>query len=392
MRRLLARVPDYSCIETVTRSLSSSDLDEPRESEDRMRVEVALVEGRERYSWPGTDSFEATSLAELAGYGVSSSGEFGPHARGMFLSTESLIRPMDEGANGGDGTRRFEYQVPEEASTYWLERSGLRTRVGYHGTFLADRDTNEVVQLEIRADDPSGASGFLSTSAVIDLVRAGIGGVETLLPTRAVVKARTTDGVKSENTHVYSECRVFRAESTISFDVRTRSHDTAAGRAESAIAAGIELRIESTGPFRSEELAAGDTFDAVLTHDVYVGSELVASKGAPMRGRIRQVEWLLFPGSRAMISLELTGVETISGTVANIYATLERIDRAPPMQRLTTVESFAAPTRDVQFARYFDLVRPQLPGFGSFYVLGRRFEVRPGMRMMWRTIPPPAVK
>lgn len=50
----LARTPDYTCLETIERSSTY----QRAHLLDRVRVEVALVSGKELSSWPGAEKFE----------------------------------------------------------------------------------------------------------------------------------------------------------------------------------------------------------------------------------------------------------------------------------------------------------------------------------------------
>lgn len=396
MRRYIERIPDYSCVETITRRLSDPNPDRRRETEDRLRVEVALIDGRERYAWPGATSFDADSPAQLVGYGVSSSGEFGPHAKGIFLSPQAVIRFEGEEEKDGRKLLRFEYEVPQAASTYWLAGGAGRRRVGYNGEFLANPHSGEVVRLEIRAREPSGVTSIVSTSTIIDLSRSSIGGAVSLLPERAVVETHMTDGVDSTNTHVFSDCLSFSSESTISFSETAPAQPVATPNAAEpnsdnrVVPPGVLLRLELTAGLHSDTAAAGDPFEAVLLRDALDNKDLIAPQGAAVRGRVLQVERLIFPGSRTAITLQLTELSPADGKVFEVHATLQSIERAPPLQRLMSIDYMVGPTRDVRFARDYDVAREQPLGLGSFYVLGGRFEIRPGMRMRWRTIEPPA--
>jgi hypothetical protein len=54
--------------------------------QDLVRLEVALVEGRERFSWSGAQRIEETDLSKLLETGVFGSGNFGIFARAIFLT------------------------------------------------------------------------------------------------------------------------------------------------------------------------------------------------------------------------------------------------------------------------------------------------------------------
>src|ERR1700685_439085 len=61
MVETLARQPNYTCLETVERSNRAAKEKEFR-LEDTVRLEVALVDRREMFAWPGSKQFEDTDM------------------------------------------------------------------------------------------------------------------------------------------------------------------------------------------------------------------------------------------------------------------------------------------------------------------------------------------
>src|SRR6478672_3757024 len=103
--RLLAdlkRMPRYTCVQTITRTyyesshqsdrtacfslIAEHDRRKKKLSElgwDRLRLEVALVEGGSVYSWVGAPRFTDDTLDKLAGSGPLGSGDFGVFLNGI---------------------------------------------------------------------------------------------------------------------------------------------------------------------------------------------------------------------------------------------------------------------------------------------------------------------
>ena len=80
----LQRLPNYTCTQTIERSTR------PARSRrfqlvDTLRLEVALVNGRGLFAWPGSGKFDDRELGEIIGSGASGNGNFGLHARSIFL-------------------------------------------------------------------------------------------------------------------------------------------------------------------------------------------------------------------------------------------------------------------------------------------------------------------
>ncbi len=69
------RTPNYTCLETVDRRWYSDDF-ATGEVRDRLRFEVAVIEGHEQFAWPGGTRFDSRDLQEAVGHGVSKTGDF----------------------------------------------------------------------------------------------------------------------------------------------------------------------------------------------------------------------------------------------------------------------------------------------------------------------------
>lgn len=70
----LARTPNYTCVETIERAVRQNAKQEFR-TMDRLRLEVALVEGKEMYSWPGAGRFEERTPGEIVPGGTTTTGD-----------------------------------------------------------------------------------------------------------------------------------------------------------------------------------------------------------------------------------------------------------------------------------------------------------------------------
>src|SRR5579885_3335731 len=79
----LTRQPNYTCVETVERSRRDAPSRKAR-LVDTIRLEVALVDGKEMFAWPGTKKFEDVDLRDLVTTGAIGNGDFALHARAVF--------------------------------------------------------------------------------------------------------------------------------------------------------------------------------------------------------------------------------------------------------------------------------------------------------------------
>ena len=90
MEQVLTRQPNYTCLETIERSRRSGR-GRKFQLVDALHLEVAVVEGKELFSWPGEREFKERDLRELAPTGAIGNGSFALHARSVFLSSSPLI-------------------------------------------------------------------------------------------------------------------------------------------------------------------------------------------------------------------------------------------------------------------------------------------------------------
>ena len=79
MAENLDRLPNYTCEQTIERSRRRAPA-RKFELLDTVRLEVALVENRELYGWPGANRITESDLSNLVG-GTIGNGDFGLLAR-----------------------------------------------------------------------------------------------------------------------------------------------------------------------------------------------------------------------------------------------------------------------------------------------------------------------
>src|SRR5271163_1845311 len=79
----LKHQPNYTCVETIER-FSRAKLTNKLKIVDTLRLEVALVEGREMFAWPGSKKFDETELSQMVTSGAIGNGNFGTHAQAIF--------------------------------------------------------------------------------------------------------------------------------------------------------------------------------------------------------------------------------------------------------------------------------------------------------------------
>ena len=86
----MARLPNYTCLETIERSRRKNERQAFRYL-DTVRLEVATMKNREPYAWPGAKEFGDRNITEIIGAGTIASGSFADEIRSVFVNHASTI-------------------------------------------------------------------------------------------------------------------------------------------------------------------------------------------------------------------------------------------------------------------------------------------------------------
>jgi len=216
MREQLARMPDYTCLETIERFERAHRAPSFR-LVDTVRLEVAHVGAKELYARPGGQKFEESELPNLIGWGMMASGDFALHLKSVFGSGIPVFNYGGEEELDGRRTVRYHYRVPQNLSGYRLRVGRQQGIVAFSGSFWADPETLEVLRLEVRAEEIPPNLPVLSAVTVIDYGKVPIGGSEALLPRRAELVMTETLGRQNLNRTEFTNCRQYVGESVVLF-------------------------------------------------------------------------------------------------------------------------------------------------------------------------------
>jgi hypothetical protein len=283
MADVLQRQPDYTCTETVERTRQG--LGSRSRVEDTLRLEVALVDGKEMFAWPGSKQFEDHDLDELVSTGMFGNGNFAIYARILFLSNVAVFDDRGEAELDGRPARRYDFRVSRLVSGQRLRVNGREAVVGFHGSFYADPITLDIRRMEIEAEDIPAELNVLNAETMVDFNRIRIGDDEFLLPVESQLMM-AMPSVVNRNSVRFSSCRKFTGESTLLFNDPVLAETSAAAPVlEVDIPAGLTLQIEFIG-LDLKNAAVGDPFQAALRGDLKSHGTLLAPKGSMARGRI----------------------------------------------------------------------------------------------------------
>jgi hypothetical protein len=390
MAQNLARVPNYTCLETIERTQlgpPASDL----KVEDTVRVEVALVSGRELFAWPGARKFEEKGLGALVRGGTVTTGDFTLYARTVFLSHFPTFTYAGEENTDGRPAVRYDYRVSPLVSGYKIEVGKQSGTVGFHGSFWADSETLELIRLDVEADQipPDLSVSLASTS--IRYAKTHVGASDFLLPQSVHFVLRHSEGEESRNLATFSRCHEYVGEAEISFDQPPEKPSSDAPPAgeqtvEIQVPLGLSFETRLKTPIDSKVSAVGDAITAVLSRPVQIEGAVRIPKGTLLHGRIRRLDLHITRSQYYVVGLEFSRLD-FGGRPASLFAELEHAGPKPlessgsaglNSRRLPSV----AATPPIEILRDF-------PEVGTFVIPGKRCRLPSGFRLVWKTAAPP---
>jgi hypothetical protein len=308
VKEQIQRLPRYTCVQTITRHVYRNPSSKTSNCErilrnrdgmkpmtvqwDRLRVDVAIADKQEVYSWVGASRFEETDLSKLVGGGQTTMGDFGS----LVLSVFENHPGMHFAGERKEGTRRlleFTYDTPEKLSRYEVRVSFEKFVTAYSGSVFLDAETGDLVRVTASSAVLPPQTGYCQVTKQLNYTRLRVGAVDALIPSQASSTAIDMDQVEMSSTSDYSACREYVGESVLRFDdlPATDSTDGPAASVSTAAPSEIppglpfECRIVST--IDSDTAAGGDPIQGVLRTPIANASgKVIAPAGTLVHGRL----------------------------------------------------------------------------------------------------------
>ncbi len=397
------RMPNYTCVETVTRvfyrpraesfARACSVLLEQRQhptldmvlhpySMDRLRLDVTMADHGEIFSWAGASKFDDAGIEHLVGEGPIGTGAFGAFLMVVFREDQNRFSFVRDISSNGRKLMEYSYRVPLSGSHYKIKAGDQWVFSAYRGTFQADPETDDVVQLVVQTEELPLATGSCMSISTMDYAPVQIGSSQFLLPTQ--MKQRWVDptGNEVENTTTFQTCREYKGESTLTFlpegDAAPATDRASVAAAIPPIPAGLRFSMVLSPPIDTNTAATGDLFTGTLAEPLKgAKSKVLAPKGSLVEGRIVRLETLERPPQVFLVlrprSVEVKGVKT-------------------PLAAALDWPSVVLANRDALRKRVeFYLPRQGEERTGLFRFLGDHVVTPKGFRTEWRTldVPPP---
>ena len=312
----VSRLPNFTCVQTITRrTYGTAPKKRPPRCEqilrdrniekrnlplllwDRLRLDVAIADKHEVYSWVGAAKFEENDLRQLVGGGQTVTGDFASLLLSVFEDHPEM-RFEREQRIGGRRLFEYSYETPEESSHYQLQVSFLKFTIAYQGSVFLDPKTNDVVRMTARSAPLLEQTGYCEVTRELDYSRLPMGTGYALIPQRTSSRAIDRDGLVIAYASDYSSCREYVGESALRFDDPEKSEPPVASGTTSTVSnnasatnsplpPGLAFVCTITTPIDSDTAATGDPLEAVLRTSLSdaTGKVLVPA-GALIHGRV----------------------------------------------------------------------------------------------------------
>ncbi len=371
MQSHLRNQPNYVCLETLDRS-QRDPLRKRASLVDVLRLEVAFVDHKELYAWPGSNRFEDTDLIDMvpAG-GTIGTGAFASHAYNLFLTNGPRIETGEWTELEGRRTARYPYDVSEMVSGYRLRVArGDWAVVGYYGSIWIDVEREEVVRIEIVADQIPLHLGLKEARSMLYYGDVKIGGEIYRLPVRSWETTTTFSEHINRNEGRFTGCRQFVGESKLSFgDPPPDEAPPQAATSDISLPEGLTIQVQLTAPIDSETSRTGDAIEAVLGSAIKQKKAILFEKGSRVEGRLVRMQRL-----GTSIQAELRFVSISSGNRRAVFTATPKVESPLPT---------ALPGQAQAGRPYFEAGERE--GSVRITIEGSRLTLLKGSRSLWTT-------
>jgi hypothetical protein len=344
----VSNLPRYLCTETIDRVTShpvpevvvlqrscgtlasrkrERDWHLRRTSSDRLRLDVAESNGGEMFSWMGENHFRDQSLAELVHSGATATGSFSDSLGGIFTGNAATFTYNGDVETNGRLLAEFSYSVPLAKSNYSIGNKSRHYTVPYHGTFLVDPNSFELMQLTVQPSDLPDDLRICESTSTLEYGNMRVNGSDFLIPKSVHWHLLYLDSTEADSTTVFSSCHEFLGESTLNFgDVAPgAATDSPLRTRQFQLPPRLGFAAATTSPIETATAAAGDRIRARLISTIKHDRKTLVPKGTILSGRIVHIERIYGPVSDSlMVAIKLSAIE-VNGEMYPFAAQLNRV-------------------------------------------------------------------
>jgi len=272
---------------------------------DRLRLDVAVSNGDEIFSWHGGKQFSSAGIDDVVKSGPISSGSFVGFLRNIFLArgVEVRYQGVERGASGERFV--FSYNVPLAASNYQVQNRQTAFTVPFHGSFSAGESTFQLESLSVLVDSLPEAAEICAASIEITYQMVNISGKASLIPKLFELRLDDPWHVDSTSRSQYTECREFRGESKIHFDFDDAQQPQSTSVSHDEwLPPKIGMHIKMLSAIDDQTTFTGDPVEGVLLSPIRLKhSKVVIPKGATLQGVVSKLEFHYEPFKYHLVSI-----------------------------------------------------------------------------------------
>lgn len=374
---MLAHMPNFTCVQTIERSQRQLQT-KKYQLLDTVRLEVALVDGKELYAWPGSPKFEERDIRDMVGgTGAIGTGDFALHAKSIFLSGSAKFDYAGTETINGRQAFKYHYHVPMEGSRYLMRIGQVEGNVGYQGYVWNDAETLELMRLDMTIDEIPPQIPLKQGYKLIEYAKLPINGQPYVLPVSMEMLLTGLSGGESRNRAVFSSCHHYAGESTLIFEDPAPDVKPKEAPVTITLPEGLNVQLKLAENINLSKAAVGDPVAFEVSKNVERGGQVMLPKGARVDLRIDMIVCRDFPMDHCFLGIA-PGRFSFENKTGSFQASLE----SPALDR----------TIDLIFANHRRELR-MLPGEiamankgVSFLLFRGRGKLSSGFVTTWRTL------
>jgi hypothetical protein len=374
----------YTCLETIERSYfsapaakSGTDVmnEAPPQScngrtfghqlnlhaEDRLRLEVAVADGKEIDSWASASGFDSRSIHDVVSTGPTSTGAFGTALVDIFENPGAHYTFLSPRNEDGRLVYAYAFQVALDASNYRVQAGDGWRKTAYGGSFEIDPTTAELTHLVSETADLPAEAQACRYRTSTDYHYQPIGDGQYLIPLKSDFDVLLPNGNEDRSAIVFSGCHEYGAQSSLIVDAEAPlAAAQSTPKPAPPIPPGLSLTLALANPIDTRTAAAGDAITAKVAKAVHApgSDDILVTAGAMAHGRILQMRQE-FETGHFLIAIRYDTLEQ-NGTVAPFAVRLDRELKAEQAQskgRLTSRGTeFALPAPAAEPGTWFTLL------------------------------------
>ncbi len=224
LREQMAVVPNYTCLETVSRFVAEhgTQLKSPAKMTplDTVRLEIVYSDGHEWYGSPGDRDMAVDNLMTLVGGGMMGNGAFASTLNNVISG--ALFTWVGEETAGGRKSLRYDFRLARSAQALEVSIRGGAGNVGEEGSLWVDAESLDLIRIESHATEIPARLPLEEASSTVSYAPVRIGGGNVLLAQQADMHMLESRGTESYDRIDFSHCRSYSTEAGIRFDARQR--------------------------------------------------------------------------------------------------------------------------------------------------------------------------